>query len=110
MAVTSSKVRERLVVSCVDKSAAREPQRIWAARPYDEKDMSRGFEDIAYANLANAVNHASWWLQEVLGSHSSVPFAAFAYQGPSDIQSFILILAAAKIGKQANCSSLRTLT
>ena len=59
----------------------------------------QGFKDITYAQPANAINHASWWLDSALGkSHGS--FEPFAYFGPKDLMYPILAVAAARVGRQ----------
>lgn len=90
---------KRLIVSLIDQYAADEPEKIYALVPRHEEDLSQGFKDITYAQLANAINHASWWLESTLGK-SDGSFETFAYVGPKDLMYPILTVAAAKVGRR----------
>lgn len=90
---------KRLIVSLIDQYAADEPEKLYASVPRNEEDLSQGFKDITYSQLANAINHASWWLESTLGK-SYGNFETFAYVGPKDLMYPILAVAAAKVGRQ----------
>ncbi|MCJ1465426.1 hypothetical protein MMC07_004044 [Pseudocyphellaria aurata] len=90
---------KRLVVSLIDRYSKESPERVWASVPQDESNLAKGFKDITYRNLANAVNHASWWLDASLGK-SNGSFETFAYAGPKDLRFPILAVAAVKVGRQ----------
>lgn len=90
---------KRLIVSLIDQCAADEPEKLYASVPRNEEDLSQGFKDITYAQLANAINHASWWLDSALGK-SNGSFEPFAYVGPKDLMYSILAVAAAKVGRR----------
>ncbi|MCJ1347965.1 hypothetical protein MMC31_006195 [Peltigera leucophlebia] len=90
---------KRLIVSLIDQCAADEPEKLYASVPRNEEDLSQGFKDITYAQLANAINHASWWLDSALGK-SNGSFEPFAYVGPKDLMYPILAVAAAKVGRR----------
>lgn len=90
---------KRLVVSLIDQYSKDTPERVWASIPQDESNLAKGFKDVSYRHLANAVNHASWWLDAALGK-SNGNFETFAYAGPKDLRFPILALAAVKVGRQ----------
>ncbi|MCJ1383912.1 hypothetical protein MMC17_007026 [Xylographa soralifera] len=98
---TKKEYGKRLIVSLIDFYAANDPGRAWASIPRNESDISRGFVDVTYEQLANAINHASWWLEDNLPPSSHV-FETLAYSGPKDLRYSILAGTAVKIGKQVS--------
>ena len=90
---------ERLIVSLIDSFAKENPAKVWVSVPVDDEDLSKGFRDIRYAQLSNAINHAAWWLDSTLG-RGNHPFEAFAYAGPKDLRYPILTVATVKVGRQ----------
>lgn len=90
---------ERLITSLIDSIAHEDPSRAWASVPKDDNNLSDGFVDISYKQLANAVNRAAWWLQENIPGETST-FETIAYTGPKDLRYPILAVAASKAGKQ----------
>lgn len=93
----------RLIASLIDSYAVTDPQRAWASIPRDNQDISKGFIDISYKQFANAINHASWWLETNLNSSESLPnFEVLAYAGPKDLRYPILAVAMVKVGKQVH--------
>lgn len=89
----------RLVVTQIDEYARVDPSRVWAALPVDDNDLSKGFKDVTYRELANAINHASSWLQATL-PHAQSSFETIAYAGVKDARYPILAVAAAKVGRK----------
>lgn len=94
---------ERLLASLIDSHATNDPGRAWASVPQDENDLSKGFVDLTYEQFANAINHASWWLENNLDK-AMAPFETIAYAGPKDLRYPILAVAAVKIGKKVAAS------
>lgn len=90
---------QRLIVSLIDQYSKEAPERVWASVPQDENNLAKGFKDITYRHLANAINRASWWLDAALGK-SNGNFETFAYAGPKDMRFPILAVAAVKVGRQ----------
>lgn len=90
---------KRLVVSLIDQYSKESPERVWASVPQVETNLAKGFKDITYRHLANAINHASCWLDATLGK-SNGSFETFAYGGPKDLRFPILAVAAVKVGRQ----------
>lgn len=99
---------KRIVISVIDEVAETEPARPWVSVPVDDGDLTRGYKDITYAQLANAVNHAVHWLKQNLPS-SSQPFQPFAYFGPKDLRYAIFAIAAGKLSRvvSSQCSRSR---
>ena len=90
----------RLVLSVVDERAQKDPQIPWVSVPVDDQDISKGYKDITFSQLANAVNHAAHWLiRNIPALESEDAFQSFAYIGPKDLRYPILALAAGKVGK-----------
>ena len=90
---------ERLIVSLIDSIARDDPAKVWVSVPVDDEDLSKGFKDIHYAQLSNAINYAAWWLDSTLG-RCKYPFETFAYAGPKDLRYPILTVATVKVGRQ----------
>lgn len=84
----------------IDNIAAKTPTKVYAKIPVDDQDLARGYRDISIKQLANAVNSASFWLDEALGETRS-----FAYYGARDLRYAAIILAAAKTGRKVPYSS-----
>ena len=103
-----TKTGKRLLPVLIDQYAAEEPQRSWASIPKDVDDLSQGFREVTYRQLANAINKASWWLEAQLGPIHE-PFETLAYVGPKDLMYPVLTMAAVKVGRkvgEACCATL----
>ncbi|MCJ1388063.1 hypothetical protein MMC18_000907 [Xylographa bjoerkii] len=90
----------RLIVSLIDSIAIEDPGRAWASVPIDDSDLSKGFKDISYKELAIAINHSAHWLQEHITDNVRGEFETLAYAGPKDLRYPILAVAAVKCGKK----------
>jgi hypothetical protein len=96
----------RLLVSLVDEFAEKDPSRVWAAVPVDDRNLLKGFKDITYKILAEAVDRAVVWLQKTLPA-AQVPFETIAYcQTTKDLSYPILAIAVAKIGRKVTIENL----
>lgn len=93
-------VGERLVVQVADEIARRAPSTIWATITKSPYDIAEGFQDITFQELANAVNHAAWWMESIFGKSST--FDTIAYIGVSDVRYAIFMFASIKIGHQVS--------
>jgi len=90
----------RLLPTLVDYYATNKvPRQPWAAIPIDSNDLSKGFKDVTYSQLSNAVNHAALWLSRELPT-ATTEFETIAYVGPKDLRYPILALAVAKLGRR----------
>ena len=90
---------ERLIVSLINSFTKDDPAKVWPSVPVDDEDLSKGFRDVHYAQLPNAIDHAAWWLDSTLGRYEH-PFEAFAYARPEDLRYPILTVATVKVGRQ----------
>ncbi|KZF22836.1 NRPS-like enzyme [Xylona heveae TC161] len=94
----------RLVPTIIDERA-----RMGYAKPYASiprsTDVSLGFRDVSYRELANAINRCAWWLEEKLGRSDG--FETLAYIGPTDLRYIILTVATIKTGYKAFFTSPR---
>lgn len=93
------KYGNRLVPTLIDERARNDPTKIFASFPRS-KDLADGFLDVSYAQLANAINRASWWLSESMSNAETRE--VFAYLGPNDLRYPILLVAAMKCGYQVS--------
>ena len=103
----------RLLPTVIDHYAKSAPHSVWASIPRDENDLSRGFRDITYREFGNAINHASWWLENnnlgsTISSNNGVFQETFAYIGPKDLRYPVLAVAAAKVGKKVSAAQYST--
>ncbi|KAI1261764.1 acetyl-CoA synthetase-like protein [Xylariaceae sp. FL1019] len=94
---------KRLLPVELDKIAREDGQRPWASIPIDDNDLSKGYEDINFAVLANAINRLAWVIHDALGQ--STTFDAIAYLGAADIRYHMIQMAACKTGHKVLFSS-----
>lgn len=93
----------RLLPSVVDAKAASGVESIWCSLPHDDNDLSKGFEDINYWRLANAVNKMAWLIHDKLGPSQN--FDTIIYMGIPDIRYQIIEIAVIKTGHKVLFSS-----
>ncbi|KAI2626305.1 hypothetical protein GGS21DRAFT_267340 [Xylaria nigripes] len=99
----------RLMPVVIDQNARDEPDRPWASVPYDDNDLSRGYEDISFSSLANAINKLAWILDSTLGKATELH--TIAYMGVVDLRYHMMQMAACKTGRVVLLPShLNTLT
>ncbi|KAK5014029.1 hypothetical protein LTR39_003357 [Cryomyces antarcticus] len=96
---------KRLLPVLIDRSAQTDHDRVYASISTASDDVVKGFRDITYKQLSNAIDHAAFWLDGQLGK-SQVDFETFAYFGPRDLRYPILTVAAAKVGRKVLLPSL----
>ncbi|KEQ93409.1 hypothetical protein AUEXF2481DRAFT_6919 [Aureobasidium subglaciale EXF-2481] len=94
----------RLLPTLIDDIATTAPDRVYASIPKDDADLSRGFGNVTYAEFAQAIDSLAWWLDEVLGKADGT-FPTFAYFGPRDLGYTMVVVAAAKTGRQVLLAS-----
>lgn len=82
----------RTVPSAIDELAHNFPGRSWASFPSDNNEI----QHVLFSTCARAVNAASWWLKNTLGTSKS--FQTVAYIGPNDVRYLIFFCAAVKCG------------
>lgn len=91
----SPRYGKRLIPQIVDELARSEPTRIYASFPLST-NVSDGFRDITFKELAQAADAAAWWLEKMIGRSDASE--TLAYIGLSDIRYTIVFLAAVKCG------------
>ena len=74
----------------VDRRAKCSPRAPYAEFPISATSYDQGYRKVTYADLANAINGAAWWLEKTLGRSETF--------GPNDLRYNVLILAAVKVG------------
>ena len=87
----------RLLPCVLDDEARRCPQRIFASLAKSE-DISHGFRDVSYLEMASAVNYMAHELQGVFGSKPGHDFETLTYLGVPDLRYNIVVYAAVKCG------------
>ncbi|KAI0022959.1 acetyl-CoA synthetase-like protein [Xylariomycetidae sp. FL0641] len=92
----------------IDETARDEPQLPWASLPFDDDDLSKGYEDITYDMFANAINKLAWHIEKAIGRSST--FDTVAYLGAPDVRYHIMQMAVIKTGHKVLFSSLLNTT
>jgi acyl-CoA synthetase (AMP-forming)/AMP-acid ligase II len=82
----------------VDERAFAHPDKTFAIIPKSGK-LEDGFRDLTYAELARAVDKASWWLDEHLGPEANT-LEMYVYMGSPDFRYALLMLGAMKTRRQ----------
>ncbi|KPI44515.1 uncharacterized protein AB675_8542 [Cyphellophora attinorum] len=94
---------KRLLHVTIDEIAWDDPDRPYASLPYDDDNLSKGYEDITFAVLANAINKLAWHIQSCLGTDSDLH--TYTYIGTPDLRYQIMSMATAKLSKRVLFSS-----
>jgi hypothetical protein len=89
--------RKELLPVALDNLANLEPHRLFALIAHDAT-AERGFWEVTFQDLANAVNHAAWWLENTLGKPEPGSFPTVTYIGAGDIRYYALLLGSIKVG------------
>ena len=87
----------RLLPCVLDDEAQANPQRVFAALARSN-DLSTGFQDVVFHQVANAVNFIAYRLQTVFGSKPDHDFETLTYIGIPDLRYSIVFYAAVKCG------------
>ncbi|KAG6991078.1 hypothetical protein G7Y79_00057g090600 [Physcia stellaris] len=87
----------RLLPCVLDDEAALNPERVFAIVPRSD-DLSQGFNDVAFAQMANAVNYLAGRLQALFGPKPEHHFETLTYIGISDLRYNVVFYAAVKAG------------
>ncbi|KAL1640082.1 hypothetical protein SLS58_007349 [Diplodia intermedia] len=116
----------RLIATTIDEFARASPDRTYASIPKSDTDLTLGFRDITYAELAAAIDRTAYWLDEHLppssrsasSSVASLPSAdsknskedgsteendarqTFTYFGPRDLRYILFLVAAMKTDRR----------
>lgn len=81
----------------LDEEAQANPNRVFAAIA-KSTDLTEGFRDVTFAELANAVNYMAHQLQAKFGRELEHDFQTLTYIGLPDLRYNILFYAAIKCG------------
>ena len=92
----------RLLPCLLDDEAQTNPQRVFAALARSN-DLSQGFQDISFHQVANAVNFIAHRLQTIFGSNPDQDFETLTYIGPPDLRYSVVFYAAVKCGYKVIC-------
>lgn len=87
---------ERLLPKVLDQRARSEPARLYAMISKLSTDLSQGFREVTYADMAHCVDVLAHHFEDVFG-HSSI-FESLSYLGPPDLRGAMVFLAAVKCG------------
>lgn len=87
----------RLLPCVLDDEAALNPERVFAIIPRSD-DLSQGFNDVTFAQMANAVNYLADRLQALFGPKPEHHFETLTYIGVSDLRYNVVFYAAVKAG------------
>lgn len=111
---------KRLLPQVIDESAEENPHRL-VGMMAKSHDISDGFIKVTIGDVANAVNHMAWWIEECVGK--SKDFETVAYlvsstnsltsktlttrKGVNDLRYWIVVFSGIKCGKKILLPSIR---
>jgi hypothetical protein len=98
--------RKELLPVALDNLANLQPQRLFALIAHDAT-AEAGFWEVTFQDLANTVNHAAWWLEDVLGKPEPGSFPTVTYIGAGDIRYYALLVGSIKVGYKVWTPGLR---
>lgn len=96
---SGGEIGKRLIPQIIDAYAEYEPQRIWGTQARSD-NISDGFNDITFKQLAHCVNHLAWLMHDQVGA--STNFEAISYIGSADLRYCMVAWAAVKCGYQVS--------
>ena len=85
----------RLLPQLLDEISKTSPNRLYASYPRSV-EISQGFRDVAFQDMARAADSFAWWIHNRYGR--SDKFESLAYMGIPDLRPPIIFLAAVKCG------------
>jgi len=88
-------IGERLLPHVVDAHAKFDPGRVWASIARS-RDLSQGFRDVTFQELAQAVNNLAWSIDDQIGPGKD--FETIALVGVFDVRYAIFLFASIKCG------------
>jgi acyl-CoA synthetase (AMP-forming)/AMP-acid ligase II len=87
-------VAQRTVLQSLDKIVAEQPDSLYCIQPFSS-DLSDGWKDITFKELANAIQNMALWIQNKVPS-SNEPLT-LAYLGYNDIRYAAFVFACMKL-------------
>lgn len=100
----SVKYGERLLPQVVDDSAAHDPNHLAGLTARYNSALPMSFMPLTMADLANAANFMSHWIDDILGKGTT---SVIGYIGIQDFRYWIMMLAAIKTGHPLLLPSIR---
>ena len=85
----------RLLPRLLDELSKTSPNRLYASYACSV-DISQGFRDVSFQDMARAADSFAWWIHDRYGR--SDKFETLAYMGIPDLRTPIIFLAAVKCG------------
>jgi len=85
----------RLMPVIMDEIAKEQPGLVYASVSI-ATDISEGFKNVTFSDIASATNHIAAWIDRTLKRSSS--FDTIAYMGLGDLRYVVVFLAAVKCG------------
>ncbi|KAI8625972.1 acetyl-CoA synthetase-like protein [Xylariaceae sp. FL1651] len=85
----------RLMPLVLDKLARAMPSKLFATIP-NTADLSDGFRDISFSDMARCINFMARWIEDSFGRSDS--FETLAYIGIPDLRGVVIFYAAVKCG------------
>ena len=83
----------------IDEIAARRPSRPFISLPINNDNLSQGYRDFTFGDLARAVDRCALWIVTKLGRCGNEDETRIlAYVGPQDVRYPVLMLGAVKAG------------
>lgn len=67
MSAPQQQQRPLAVPDHIDEAAQRTPTAVWATVPVAAGSFDQGWTDYTFADLAKAVDHVAWWIEETVG-------------------------------------------
>lgn len=100
----SPDVGQRTLPQALDTLASKEPDALYGFFPTANDLTIASWRRIAMKEVANAVNHLSWWIALNIGT--STNNETLAYMGPLDLRYFAMALACVKTGHKVGIKPL----
>lgn len=86
--------------------AANYPDLTYSEYPKDSLDISQGYRNITYREVANAVNALAWWIEKNVGKPKTDDGReTVVYMGPNDLRYGILVLGSIMIGYKVSLAA-----
>ena len=94
-------IGKRLLPHVVDAHAKFDPERVWASIARST-DLSQGFWDVKFRELARAVNNLAWYIDDRIGPGKD--FETIGLVGVFDIRYALFLFASIKCGYKVSIS------
>jgi hypothetical protein len=92
-------VTDELLPTALFRLAKDYPDAIYAEFFSDAEDLAKGYRKVTFAEFANAVYGAAWWIKENVGSPGKEDGSeAVVYFGPGDLRYGVLVFASVVVG------------